>query len=131
MIFLLVVVVTSITPMRKFYEKAIHHYGTGKVVGFLENYLREKSRDTALLMSNKCEEGRVALGHFLGNGRLIGSVEEAETTHVLSASENKSVLLIVNRECPDIPPSFFPRKEIFHYGAWRIFTHVGREATGV
>lgn len=125
MIFILVTGITSFTPMRKFYQMAIHHHGTQKVLTYLENRIAESTDRLVVRMPDNCSEASWALSTFLHKPGFIQQAGDGDPFYI-SASNNvgETRLLVCNRECKKFPESFAPYREVLCFGEWRVLEMV-------
>jgi len=121
LVFIGIVAITSINPMRKFYQKAVHHHGTGKALDYLRKRLDAEGDSLDVRMAENCEETSSALGNFLDRRIRIPMARKDDPFYKTSPVEGVSKLLVTHRECPKFPNSYAPYTDVFSYGEWHIY----------
>ncbi len=122
--FIFGIAVTSITPMWKFYQKAIHHHGTGKAVEYLMERIEKDGEGLTIRVAENCEETASALGNFLNKPGLTPMARSDDPFYKDPPVPGEKKLLVTHRECPEFPETFAPTKVVFRYGEWVIYEQV-------
>ncbi|GEM_PF-3874316 len=115
------IALTSITPMWKFYQKAIHHHGTGRAVAYLNDRFQTEGEQLTVRVAENCEETATAMSNFLGKPGATPMAMSGDSFYSTPPRAGEKKLLVTHRECREFPEIFSPRKEVFRYGEWVIY----------
>lgn len=105
----------------KIYKEARQHYGTGLVVQFLNQELDRSESPLAIRMPPPCLEAGDQISRYLGRPDAVKMISVNPDDLFWHQGNAYRKLLIINKECTEIPERFSVLKELFRFSPWYIY----------
>lgn len=125
-IVILIVLLMPLTwfAMKKLVKEFRQHHGTGLVVNFLKDESNQSEIPVIVRMPPPCLEASDHMNLYIGKPGFVRMLSERSDDPFWHHDVAARKLLVINKECTEIPSRFSIKAQLFQFAPWHVYEGV-------